>query len=161
MKASLFRVRLTKGAIAFLLIAFTHVSLAQMKENGVGPGASVVFGKEETGINLRFHYFPNHKSCFGIETNIFPKEGHDLTENMEITLNGHLIFELSEHIGVYPLAGVGWKNLHDESGFRALMGGGFHGKYGRFAPYTEYIYGAGFESEGIFIVGTFYTIPFE
>lgn len=29
--------------------------------------------------------------------------------------------------------------------------------YGRFAPYLEYIYSSGFESEGIIIIGTFFT----
>ena len=147
--------------ICVLLTLFPMVLCAQMKERGVGPGASLVVGEEEVGLNLRFHYFPSHKMCFGLETNIFPQEGEDLSEGLELTLNGHYIFELSEHWGVYPIGCLGWKKHHDESGFRALMGGGFHGSYGRLAPYIEYIYGAGFESEGIFIVGTFFTIPFN
>ena len=143
------------------LIFLPLVLCAQMKENGVGPGASLVVGEEEVGFNLRFHYFPSHKMCVGLETNIFPQRGEELSEGMEVTLNGHYIIELSEHWGIYPIGGVGWKKHEEESGLRALMGGGFHGTYGRFAPYIEYIYGAGFESEGIFIVGTFFTIPFN
>lgn len=138
-------------------ILFTPCILfSQMKESGVAPGASVVTG-HHTGVNLRFHYFPSHKMCFGLETNLFPKSDHSISEGMEVTLNGHFIFELSHHWGVYPLVGAGWKNLKDESGFRALTGGGFHGTYGRFAPYVEYIYSSGFNSEGIVIVGTFLT----
>ncbi len=57
--------------------------------------------------------------------------------------------------------GVGYEEIKKEGkfegGWRALIGGGLHKNIGRFAPYAEYIYGAGFESQGIFIVGTFYT----
>ena len=127
-----------------------------MKESGVAPGLSSVVG-DHTGINLRFHYFPSHKMCFGLESNLFPQKDHALSEGMEVTFNGHFIFELSHHWGVYPLVGAGWKNLKHESGFRALTGGGFHGMYGRFAPYFEYIYSSGFEPEGIVIIGTFFT----
>ena len=147
--------------ISLIIILFPFMLFAQMKEDGVGPGASVVVGEGEVGFNLRFHYFPSHKMCFGLESNIFPQKGEALSEGMELTLNGHYIMELSEHWGIYPIGGVGWKKHKEESGFRALMGGGFHGSYGRFAPYIEYIYGAGFESEGIFILGTFFTIPFN
>ena len=149
-----------KNAFLFLML-FPTLVFSQMRENGVGPGASIVVAEEEVGVNLRFHYFPNHKMCFGLETNIFPQKGEGLSEGLELTLNGHYIIELSEHWGVYPIGGVGWKKHDHESGFRALIGGGFHGTYGRFAPYIEYIYGAGFESEGIFILGTFFTIPFN
>ncbi len=127
-----------------------------MKESGVAPGISTVVG-DHTGVNLRFHYFPSHKMCFGLESNLFPQNDHALSEGMEVTFNGHFIFELSHHWGVYPLVGAGWKNLKHESGFRALTGGGFHGMYGRFAPYFEYIYSSGFEPEGIVIIGTFFT----
>lgn len=127
-----------------------------MKESGVAPGLSSVVGPH-TGVNIRFHYFPSHKMCFGLESNLFPKQNYSLSEGMEVTFNGHFIFELSHHWGVYPLVGVGWKNLEQESGFRSLTGGGFHGMYGRFAPYLEYIYSSGFESEGIIIIGTFFT----
>ena len=149
---------------AYLLtLLLTPVLLfAQMKEdeNGVAPGASIVLGEKETGVNLRFHYFPSHEMCVGLETNFFPEEGHSISENMEVTLNGHYIIGLNRHWGVYPIGGVGWKRVEEESGWRALMGGGFHGSYGRFAPYIEYIYGAGFEDEGIFIIGTFFTVKF-
>lgn len=157
--------------IAILLSPFLLFS--QMKENGIAPGLSAVFANEETGINLRAHYFPSHKMCFGIETNFFSKklDLHRRVENMEITLNGHFIFRLNEHFGVYPLIGLGWKRAWIErddtssldTGFRALCGGGIHGSFNNFAPYFEYIYGAGsvFESEGIFILGTFFTIPFN
>lgn len=139
------------------LLFVPSVLIGQMKESGVAPGASVVLG-EHTGVNLRFHYFPSHKMCFGLESNLFPKSGQSLSEGMELTLNGHFIFEMSEHWGFYPLVGAGWKNLEHESGFRALTGAGLHGNYGRLAPYAEYIYSSGFEPEGIFIIGTFYTI---
>lgn len=142
--------------VLFYMLLFPLLLSAQMKENGVAPGASVVLG-EHTGVNLRLHYFPNHKMCFGLESNLFPKSGHSLSEGMEVTFNGHFIFEVSEHLGVYPLVGAGWKNLEHESGFRALTGGGLHGKYGRLAPYVEYIYSSGFEPEGIVIIGTFFT----
>ncbi|MEP1032182.1 hypothetical protein [Ekhidna sp.] len=142
--------------LLFCAIFLPFLLSAQMKESGVAPGASVVMG-EHTGVNLRFHYFPSHKMCFGLESNLFPKSGHSVSEGMELTLNGHFILEVSEHWGVYPLVGAGWKNLEHESGFRALTGGGLHGNYGRLAPYVEYIYSSGFEPEGIFIIGTFFT----
>ena len=143
-----------------ILLLFVPCALMAQKENsGVAPGASFAYA-EEAGINLRFHYFPSHKVCFGIETNIFPKSGESLSHNQEITLNGHYIFPFSEHWGVYPIGGVGWKKHEEESGFRALTGLGLHGTFDQVQPYVEYIYGSGFQSEGILIVGTFITIQF-
>ncbi|MFT6868074.1 MAG: hypothetical protein ACJA08_002924 [Cyclobacteriaceae bacterium] len=134
---------------------------AQKNEgSGIAPGLSAVLA-EETGFNIRLHYFPSHKMCFGVETNFFPKTEMDLKNDMEITFNGHFIFELGEHWGIYPLVGAGWKKTKEDSGWRALTGGGFHGKYGIFQPYIEYIYNTGFKSEGAFIIGTFLTLEFK
>lgn len=147
----------------FVLLVLTPLlSLAQMKKegSGVAPGMAGVFGKEK-GFNTRFYFFPNHKICFGPEVNFFPRKDHDLSDGMEVSFNGHYIFELSERWGIYPLAGIGWKNEEEESGWRGNFGSGLHGSYGRFAPYIEYIYSAGFENEGIFLIGTFFTFEFD
>lgn len=140
------------------ILIFPMLLFSQMNEDGVGYGAGTVVGKEEVDFNLRFHYFPGHIVGFGLQTNISPKKSEKLSEGVE--LNGHYIFKLSEHWGMFPIGGVGWNKPINESGLSALMGGGFHGSYRRFAPSIEYIYGAGFKSEGIFIPDTFFTIPF-
>ena len=131
------------------------------RTDGVAPGMAAVFGPEN-GANIRFYYFANEIICFGPEVNFFPEDGHSLGDNIELSFNGHYIFELVEHIGIYPIGGVSWKNTEKHgSGFRANMGLGLHGSYGRFAPYSEYIYSAGFEDEGIFLIGTFFTFRFK
>jgi len=134
--------------------------LGQMKEGWIAPGASLVVGHTgNLGLNLRTHYIPNERMCIGLETNLFPEDGK-LFEK-EYTLNAHFFFEIEELISVYPLLGLGYEEIKEEGewegGWRALIGGGLHKNIGRFAPYAEYIYGAGFESQGIFIFGTFYT----
>ena len=100
------------------------------------------------------------KWCIGLETNLFPEDG-SLVEK-EYTINAHYFVEVEHIVSFYPLLGVGYEEIKREegweAGWRALLGGGLHKNIGRFAPYAEYIYGAGFESQGIFIVGTFYTI---
>lgn len=132
----------------------------QMEEGWIAPGASLVVGHTgNLGLNLRTHYIPNERWCIGLETNLFPEHG-SLVER-EYTLNAHYFIELEEVVSLYPLLGVGYEEIKEggewEGGWRALVGGGFHKNIGRFAPYAEYIYGAGFESQGIVIVGTFYT----
>ena len=132
----------------------------QMQEGWIAPGASLVVGHTgNLGLNLRTHYIPNERMCIGLETNLFP-EGGELVER-EFTLNAHFFFEVEEVVSLYPLLGVGYEQIREENewdgGWRALFGAGLHKNIERFAPYAEYIYGAGFESQGIFIVGTFYT----
>jgi len=146
-----------------IIISFTvlpSLLLGQMEEGWIAPGASLVVGHTgNLGLNLRMHYIPNERMCIGVETNLFP-EGGELIER-EFTLNAHFFFEVEEVVSLYPLLGVGYEEIREEGewegGWRALIGGGLHKNIGRFAPYAEYIYGAGFESQGIFIVGTFFT----
>lgn len=143
-----------------LLFLSPSILIGQMRENRIAPGASLVVGKSGSlGVNLRIHYIPNDRMCIGLEANLFP-EGGELVER-EFTLNAHYFFEVEELFSVYPLLGVGYEDIREENekdgGWRALFGGGVHKNIGRFAPYAEYIYAAGFESQGIFIIGTFYT----
>lgn len=146
--------------IGLLLVPI--LSFSQMQEGWIAPGASLVVGHTgNLGLNLRTHYIPNERWCIGFESNLFP-EGGELIEK-EFTLNAHFFVEVEEFVSLYPLLGVGYEEIKKEGentfegGWRALIGGGLHKNVGRFAPYAEYIYGAGFESQGIFIVGTFYT----
>lgn len=143
------------------LLFIPTLAFAQMEEGWIAPGASLVVGHTgNLGLNLRTHYIPNEKWCIGFETNLFPEHG-SLVEK-EFTLNAHYFVEVEHVVSLYPLLGVGYEEIKEEGvwegGWRALIGGGLHKNVGRFAPYAEYIYGAGFESQGIFIVGTFYTI---
>jgi len=149
-----------KKLITFCFAFLPIWLFAQMEEGWIAPGASLVIGHTgNLGVNLRTHYIPNERMCIGLETNLFPEEG-SLVEK-EFTLNAHFFFEVEEVVSIYPLLGVGYGEIKEEGewegGWRALFGGGFHKNIGRFAPYAEYIYGAGFESQGIVIVGTFYT----
>ena len=145
--------------VIFMLLA-PMLLKAQMEEGWIAPGASLVVGHTgNLGLNLRTHYIPNERMCIGLETNLFP-EGGELVER-EFTLNAHFFFEVEEVVSIYPLLGAGYEEIREEEkwdgGWRALVGGGLHKNIGRFAPYAEYIYGFGFESQGIFIIGTFYT----
>ena len=146
--------------IILLSVLMPMVLFGQMQEGWIAPGASLVVGHTgNLGLNLRTHYIPNERMCIGLETNLFP-EGGELVER-EFTLNAHFFFEVEEVVSLYPLLGVGYEQIREENewdgGWRSLFGAGLHKNIGRFAPYAEYIYGAGFESQGIFIVGTFYT----
>ena len=145
-------------AIPVFFIPF--ILLSQMQEGWIAPGASLVVGhRGDLGLNLRTHYIPNERMCIGLETNLFPHEG-ELIER-ELTLNAHFFFEVEKVVSLYPLLGIGFEEVKEEGewngGWRALFGAGLHKNIGRFAPYAEYTFGAGFESQGIFIVGTFYT----
>ena len=148
-------------AISVIVLLLPCLLFGQMKEGWIAPGASLVVGHTgNLGFNLRTHYIPNERMCIGLETNLFPEEG-TLVEK-EYTLNAHFFFEVEEVVSLYPLLGVGYEEIKEEEGgfeggWRALIGGGLHKNVGRFAPYAEYIYGAGFESQGIFIIGTFFT----
>lgn len=146
--------------VTIILALIPSVLFGQMEEGWIAPGASLVIGHTgNLGLNLRTHYIPNERMCIGFETNLFPESG-ELVEK-EFTLNAHFFFEVEEVVSLYPLLGVGYEEIREEGewegGWRALIGGGLHKNIGRFAPYAEYIYGAGFESQGIFIIGTFYT----
>ena len=154
-----------KKLMAIAVVLLPCLLFGQEKEHAwIAPGASLVVGHTgNLGFNLRTHYIPNERWCIGLETNLFPEHG-ELVEK-EFTLNAHFFIELGEEfVSLYPLLGVGYEEIKKEGedsfegGWRALFGAGFHKNVGRFAPYAEYIYGAGFESQGIFIVGTFYTI---
>lgn len=130
-------------------------------QNGVAPGIAAIFGPEN-GINTRFYYFPNEHSCFGPEVNFFPSSDGELADGLEIAINGHYIFEITHKLGMYPIAGAGWKRLDSkEDGWRANLGLGLHWSAGRFVPYSEYIYSLGFEDEGVFLIGTFFTFGFH
>ena len=143
-----------------ILIALSpYVFFGQMREGWIAPGVSLVVGHTgNLGLNLRSHYIPNEQMCVGIETNLFPEDGR-LVEK-EFTLNIHYFIEVEEVVSFYPLLGAGYEEIKEEGewkdGWRVLIGGGLHKNIGRFAPYAEYIYGAGFESQGIFIFGTFF-----
>ncbi len=149
-----------RNLVIICLLLLPDLLYAQKKERWIAPGASLVIGHTNNlGVNLRTHYIPNERMCIRFETNLFPEEGA-LVER-EFTLNAHLFFEVEEVVSVYPLLGVGYEEIKEErawkGGWRALFGGGFHKEIGRFAPYAEYIYSAGFESQGLLILGTFYT----
>ncbi len=147
--------------VMICLLLLPGFQYAQKKESWIAPGASLVIGHAgNLGVNLRTHYIPNERMCIGFETNLFPEEG--VLAEKEFTLNAHFFFEVEEKVSIYPVLGVGYAEIKEErewrGGWRALLGGGFHKDIGRVAPYAEYIYGAGFESQGILILGTFYTL---
>ena len=145
--------------IALALFAF----LAFSQEEGTFPGVGVVWASNEEGIlvkggiNVRLHLFPSEYVCMGPEINIYPDS--EKGEWFEASFNGHYLFRLMESVEIYPIGGINLKQLNEgEFGVRGNLGAGFHFSFGRWLPYAEYIQSIGFEDEGAFLFGAFYSI---
>lgn len=108
---------------------------------------------EEIGINLRAYTFIGDKICFGPEFTTFSKHNTIINgEEAEIGLweanfNGHYIFEVSEGLGLYPVAGLNYSREVEkveghsdviEDAFGLNFGFGVHYEHKNMIFYTEY-----------------------
>lgn len=149
---------------------------AQSVSVGGGPIGSLELGTP--GINLRTYYNHGEHVCGGIEASVFlPSRHHTLvdaevTEYLsEINLNIHYVFELTHHLGWYPVVGFNatriretvtgpWlteADVHIVQAAGANLGGGLHGKFKRWSPYLEYKYVAGELADHFIAAGVVFT----
>ena len=77
----------------------------------VGFGPTFELNNGLTGINGRLYYGVNESFCFGPEISYFPYQSIDKGNEksiLDLNINAHYIFELSEKIGFYPLTGINY-----------------------------------------------------
>lgn len=135
-----------------LLIALgaSHHATAQLLIGG-GP----LYGDDidELGANLRLYTFIGDKICFGPEFTVFGKhetliDGDPAELSLwEANFNAHYIFEVSEGLGLYPVAGLNYGKETEvveghsdftEDALGLNLGFGVHYELHRFILYTEY-----------------------
>lgn len=133
-----------------LLLIITQLAKAQLLVGG-GP----LYGDdiEELGANIRLYTFVGDKICFGPEFTAFGK--HDTMIDgeaaelslWEVNFNGHYIFEVSEGLGLYPVAGFNYSKETEaiaghadaiEDAFGINLGIGVHYELNKLIVYTEY-----------------------
>lgn len=76
-----------------------------------GAGGTYGLESELSGINARLYYGVNRAFCFGPEVSIFPfqstEDGLEASV-IDLNVNAHYIFEATEKLGIYPLAGINY-----------------------------------------------------
>lgn len=165
--------------ISLFILFFSVNSYAQ--HISLGGGIPYNFTAETPGLNLRGYYNMGEHFCFGPELTFFlPKtEIHDMEEIettiWEINVNAHYIFEVSEHLGIYPIIGLNYTREKEDISYLLTgeteekmvdavgmnIGGGFHLPLPHFVPFVEYEYVVGDLSEHILTVGIFFSIGEE
>ena len=118
----------------------------------IGLGPTLELEESLYGINGRFYYGVNESFCFGPEVSFFPYQsvGHDEEQSIvDLNFNAHYIFELTEKLGLYPLAGANYTidkirvtDEHDEneteSEFGLNYGFGAHYEVSNFFIFSEF-----------------------
>jgi len=102
---------LKKTIILVAILLATHITANAQTELITGIGATYEVDTELYGINGRFYYALNKHFCFGPEVSFFPYQ--NIEDNKEksiidLNINGHYIFELTEKLGFYPLSGINY-----------------------------------------------------
>lgn len=129
---------LKERLLLLLLVVTTGVHSQESLIPGAGP--TLELEEELVGINARLYYGVNEQICFGPEVSFFPyKEIDDEVEKsiLDLNLNAHYIFEITEKLGFYPLSGINYtienerlientESEEDEKAFGINYGAGFH-----------------------------------
>ena len=95
--------------IYILLSSFSTLNAQEGFIVGVGP--TYEFNNEAVGVNGRLYYGVNEKFCFGPEISFYPYQ--DIDDEYEVSIidlniNAHYIFEITEKLGLYPLSGLNY-----------------------------------------------------
>lgn len=137
----------------FALLTVLCVSNQGVAQLLVGGGPLYGDDIEEFGANFRVYTFIGDKICFGPEFTAFGK--HNITVDgdpaelglWEVNFNGHYIFEVSEGLGLYPVAGLNYSKETEtieghgdvvEDAFGVNLGLGIHYEFNKLIFYTEY-----------------------
>jgi len=155
-----------KTLLLSFLLMWSSLSFGQSLISGLGTtyGSDI----EGIGINVREYYFFNHHVCFGPEASFFPnhKVGEYDKSLIELNFTGHYIFELNEHLGIYPLTGLNYsiekESMHNETKtvdeFGLNIGMGVHYKVKSLFPYIEYKYITGGLSQHVYSLGILFSL---
>jgi opacity protein-like surface antigen len=142
----------------FMLLSQAIVSqdakdLEQKEQNFfVGFGPTLEYNETLYGINGRFYYGVNEAFCFGPEISYFPYQDvdHGLEKAIvDLNINAHYIFELTDKIGIYPLSGINYtiekerlidvtNESENEEAFGLNYGAGIHYKFNSFFVFSEF-----------------------
>ncbi|MGH1336246.1 MAG: outer membrane beta-barrel protein [Aureispira sp.] len=142
------------------------------------------FNFQHPGFNARVYYLANENLCFGPELSYFlPKK--EFSNNQEITtslyefnFNFHYQFEVTHHLGIYPLIGYNYsverEQLLDNNGSIEIeietqnasginIGAGMHIPIGSLYLFAEYNYVLSFGDldDHVVLVGVFYALKFN
>lgn len=154
-----------KKLISLLLLLISSL-LSNAQSIMIGAGGSYGTSIEQFAPNFRLYYGLNEHLCFGPEFSYFPTSIHG-DESIQLTEYGfvaHYIFELKEHIGIYPLLGINYSveesnhlgSIHTQNVFGASIGAGIHMNIKNIYPFIEYKYLTGALSQNSFSLGIIY-----
>ncbi|MBL1281124.1 MAG: hypothetical protein COA33_012660 [Fluviicola sp.] len=150
--------------LIIILLSFSPtISFSQNLVTGVGGtyGSAI----DSYGINGREYVFIGKHICFGPELSYFPKTGITAKSLVELNFTGHYIFELTEHMGFYPLTGLNYSIEREivegigekESGFGLNLGVGIHYRVKNLFPFMEYKYILGGLSQHLVSLGILFS----
>jgi len=101
-----------KKTVTSLIIFIATVTTANAQIDLIaGIGGTYELENELYGVNGRLYYGVNRAFCFGPEVSIFPFQSTEdgiETSVIDLNLNAHYIFEVTEKLGIYPLAGINY-----------------------------------------------------
>ncbi len=136
------------------VIAAQEIADTEKEGNSILIGLAPTLALKESlyGVNGRFYYGVNDAFCFGPEVSYFPYQDRGPTfEKMiiDLNINAHYIFELSEKIGLYPLSGINYtiekervlaatNEGEKEEAFGINYGLGVHYRFNTFFIFSEF-----------------------
>lgn len=167
-----------KGQSRLILSILIFIFQYQLGYSQFLLGVGAVYGDDiqEPGMNVRATYFTHERICFGPEFTIFQshqvqKDGEDIELNLwEVNFNGHYVFELTHHLGIFPLVGLNISREREEiespdeslvlreTAWGVNLGFGAHYGVGRFLFFAEYDYLFSDLSQSSFIGGVAFII---
>lgn len=148
-----------KSIVITCLLLISHFVFSQenQKEESeesiiVGVGATLELKDALYGVNGRLYYGVNEAFCFGPEVSYFPYQNIDEDYEksiVDLNINAHYIFELSERLGLYPLTGVNYtieterlvdenNDSKEENNFGLNYGAGLHYKFNNTFVFGEF-----------------------
>ena len=145
--------KLRKSDSSFILSLLLSCFMGSAQQGWmIGGGPSLELDHDLLGINGRVFYGPNSQFCFGPEFTIFPYKEINGTYELNIidlNINGHFVFELSDALAVYPLSGINYtienerliannENVERKSEFGFNYGLGMHYNLNHFFMILEF-----------------------
>jgi len=161
-----------KKILIILLFIFPFVGFSQ----GITFNLAGLYGFnfKHPGVHARIYYLVNEHICLGPEFSYFiPKiesrnQQDVITSLYEFNFNAHYQFEITEHLGIYPIFGYNYSievekegqqiTNHAASGLN--FGAGFHIplKYITLFAEYNYVFSFGNLDDHVLILGAFYLL---
>ncbi|WP_160114818.1 outer membrane beta-barrel protein [Aquimarina sp. AU474] len=135
-----------------LFLLLITISMSGQERWMLGFAPSLELEEELIGINGRFYYGLNEQICFGPEVTYFPYQSIDSDNELailDLNVNVHYIFEVSEKLGFYPLTGINYTiekerlieqndQNEEENEFGLNYGFGAHYNLKKFFAFAEF-----------------------